>query len=141
MRSGWPLADWMSRWPTYHGWAESGSTASRICRSDGGDAGDRLRRTAFSTGPWDLILSCCFLDRTLIGRLADYLTPHGIAVVIQPTRKNLERHEKPPAAYLLRDGELPNLIRGVDIVRYEEGWLADGRHDALLVARVQLDER
>ena len=89
----------------------------------------------FPSGPWDLILSCCFLDRALIGTFADYLAPGGMAIVIQPTWKNLERHVKPPAAYLLRDCELPDLIRGVEIVRYEEGWLADGRHDALLVAR------
>ena len=89
---------------------------------------------AFPPGPWDLILSCCFLNRTVIHSMGDYLSPSGIVIVIQPTRKNLERHEKPPAPFLLREGELPNLISGLDILNYEEGWLADGRHDALLVA-------
>jgi hypothetical protein len=44
-------------------------------------------------------------------------------------------HEKPPARFLLDDGELPKLIEDLEIVQYEEGWLGEDRHDAVLVAR------
>jgi tellurite methyltransferase len=36
---------------------------------------------------------------------------------------------------VLEDGELPRLISGLETVRYEEGWLESGRHEARLVAR------
>lgn len=89
----------------------------------------------FPAGPWDLILSVCYLWRPLFQVFPRVLRPNGMLVVVQPTRKNLERHEKPPAGFLLADGELPSLVTNLEIVRYEEGWLADGRHDALLVAQ------
>jgi SAM-dependent methyltransferase len=86
-------------------------------------------------GPWSLIVSFHFLHRPLFAQFARVLAPGGLLVFVQPTRRNLERHEKPPAAFLLADGELPSLVEGRETIRYEEGWLAEGRHDALLVAR------
>ena len=86
-------------------------------------------------GPWDVILSVCFLWRPLFAEIPKVLAPDGWLVVIQPTLRNLERHDKPPAQFLLQENELPSLIQGLEVVRYEEGWLADGRHDAFLVAR------
>jgi len=94
-----------------------------------------LEESPFPAGPWDLILSVCYLCRELFMVYPSLLAPGGMLTVIQPTKKNLERHAKPPAAYLLEDEELPGLIKGLEIVRYEEGWLADGRHDAVVVAR------
>lgn len=48
----------------------------------------------------------------------------------------LPRREHPSARHLLDDGELLHLVGdGLAIERYEEGWLATGRHEALLVAR------
>ena len=85
-------------------------------------------------GPWDLIVSILYLCRPLLQESPKTLRPGGTLVVVQPTRTNLERHAHPSAKYLLHDGELPSLIQGLEIVHYEEGWLADGRHDALLVA-------
>jgi SAM-dependent methyltransferase len=87
-------------------------------------------------GPWDLIVSVCYLQRSIFERYPAALAPGGLLVVIQPTKRNLERHEKPPADFLLSEGELPSLAAGLEIVRHEEGWLADERHDALLVARL-----
>ena len=85
-------------------------------------------------GPWDVIISILYLYRPLLREIPKMLCPGGTLVVVQPTRTNLERHAHPSAKYLLDDGELPSLIQGLEIVHYEEGWLADGRHDALLVA-------
>ena len=94
-----------------------------------------LEAEPFPAGPWDLIVSFHFLWRPLFEFFATALAPGGILVYSQPTHSNLSRHEKPAARYLLEDCELPALIRDLEIVRYDEGWLAEGRHDALLVAR------
>lgn len=94
-----------------------------------------LEDAPFPAGPWDLILCVCYLWRPLYSVYPRVLSPGGLLVVIQPTKKNLERHAKPPAGFLLNDGELPGLVDGLEIVHYHEGWQADGRHDAVVVAR------
>jgi SAM-dependent methyltransferase len=94
-----------------------------------------LELAPFPAGPWDVIVSVCYLWRPIFAAYPEVLAPGGILAVVQPTLRNLERHEKPPAPFLLREGELPGLVTGLEIVHYEEGWLADDRHDACLVAR------
>ena len=89
----------------------------------------------FPPDPWNLIVSVCYLWRPLFARYPDALAPGGTLAVIQPTRRNLERHDKPPADFLLEEGELPRLVAGLEIVYCQEGWLGDERHDAVLVAR------
>jgi SAM-dependent methyltransferase len=86
-------------------------------------------------GPWNLILSFHYVRRELFDECRDLLAPGGLLVFVQPTRRNLERHEKPGARFLLGDGELAGLAAGLDILHHREGWLEDGRHEALLVAR------
>ena len=86
-------------------------------------------------GPWDLILCVHFLERCLFPQFAESLRGGGVLVYLHPTRTNLERHAKPPAPFLLEEGELRELAAGLDIIRYDEAWRADGRHQALLVAR------
>lgn len=85
-------------------------------------------------GKWDLIISVCYLYRPLYSAFSEMLAPGGHLVVIQPTKTNLERHDRPPAPFLLEPGELPTLAQNLKVVHYEEGWLEDGRHDAVLVA-------
>lgn len=89
----------------------------------------------FPAGPWDLILTCLFLWRPLFAMSSQVLAPHGRLVIIQPTRRNLERHPKPPLPFLLQEGELARLAPPLEIEYYSEGWSLDGRHDAVLVAR------
>jgi tellurite methyltransferase len=91
-------------------------------------------------GPFNLIVSICYLWRPLFSQYPRLLAPGGRLAVVQPTRRNLERHDKPPAPFLLEVGELPRLVGELEIVHYEEGWLAEGRHDAALVARQALGE-
>jgi SAM-dependent methyltransferase len=86
-------------------------------------------------GPWDLILTFHYLNRSLFPVLPGLLSLGGLLVVVQPTRTNLERHPHPSFAYLLADGELPSLVKGLTIRRYDEGWSAEGRHEALIVAQ------
>jgi len=94
-----------------------------------------LEQQPSPAGPWDLIVSVCYLQRLLFAAYEAALAPGGTLAIVQPTRTNLERHAKPPMDYMLENGELPRLARGLEIVHYDEGWLADDRHDAVLVAR------
>jgi tellurite methyltransferase len=108
-------------------------------RADGANVSIRtllvdLEAEPFPAGPWDLIVSVCYLWRPLFRTIPAALEPGGMLVVVQPTRSNLSRHEKPPAAYLLDDGELPKLVEGLEIIRYDEGWLDGQHHEARLVA-------
>jgi hypothetical protein len=50
------------------------------------------------------------------------------------TVANLERNERPAPPYLIEETELPALVAGFEIVRYEEGW-QDDRHNARFVAQ------
>jgi len=93
-----------------------------------------LQVQPFPPGPWDLILSVHFLWRPLLAQAAGALVKGGKLVVIQPTLTNLQRHEKPPAPFLLRDGELPTLVPDLNVEHYQEGWLSEGRHEAVFVA-------
>jgi SAM-dependent methyltransferase len=92
-------------------------------------------------GPWDLVLCAYFLHRPLFLALAPALAPGGVLVVAHATRKNLERHPRPGSRWVLEEGELPTLIRGLDVLHFEEGWLESGRHEARLVARRPPAER
>jgi SAM-dependent methyltransferase len=94
-----------------------------------------LESALLPPGPWDLILCVYFLHRALFPSLAAALAPGGVLVAAHATRTNLERHSHPGPRWLLEDGELPTLVRGLDVLRYEEGWLESGRHEARLVAR------
>ncbi len=87
-------------------------------------------------GPWDLILDFHFLWRPLFSLFPRLLSPHGLLVFCQPTAKNLERHPRPSARYLLEDGELLTLLPPeLCVVQYQEDWSPQGRHEARLVAR------
>lgn len=94
-----------------------------------------LEQQPLPAGPFAVISCVCYLGRDLFPRFPEILAERGILIVIQPTRKNLERHEKPPFDFLYKEAELRNLVAGLQILRYEEGWSADGRHDAVLVAQ------
>ena len=86
-------------------------------------------------GPWDLVVCTYFLNRPLLGALPALLAPGGLLVVAHATRTNLTRHPRPGPDHVLEDGELPALVRGVELLHVEEGWLESGRHEARLVGR------
>jgi SAM-dependent methyltransferase len=94
-----------------------------------------LEQSPLPNGPYDLILSVCYLWRPLFAQFPASLAPGGVLAVIQPTKKNLERNDKPPVDYLLDQGELPCLAADLEIIHFREDWLADGRHDAVLIAQ------
>ncbi|MCL1594847.1 MAG: class I SAM-dependent methyltransferase [Actinomycetia bacterium] len=93
-----------------------------------------LTESPLPHGPWNLILLFHYLDRNLIRAIRPILAPDGVLIGALATRKNLERNERPPASFLLEDGELPQVLVGFDLIAYEEGW-QDDRHDARFIAR------
>ena len=93
-----------------------------------------LESGALPCGPFELVLAIDYLHRPLFAAFPGVLAPGGLLLYAQPTRRNLERSAHPSARFLLGDGELPSLVPGLDIVRYDEGWFGD-RHEARLVAR------
>ena len=89
-----------------------------------------------TAGGWDLILCFHFLHRPLFAAIPAALSPGGLFLFCQPTRKNLERHPHPSARFLLEQGELARLVPpGLEVVHLEEGWSERGRHEARLIAR------
>ena len=86
-------------------------------------------------GPWDLIVCVDFLWRPLLAALPTALAPGGLLAIAHPTRSNLLRHDRPGPRHLLEDGELPGLVGALELLRFEEGWTPEGRHEARLVAR------
>jgi SAM-dependent methyltransferase len=94
-----------------------------------------LEAAPLPAGPFDVVLCTYFLHRPLFAAFPAVLSPGGLLVFAHATRTNLERNPRPGPAHLLDDGELPTLLRGLEVVRYEEGWFDEGRHEARLVAR------
>ncbi len=86
-------------------------------------------------GPWDLIVCTYFLHRPLFAAFPRALAPGGWLAFAHATRKNLERHPRPGAAYLLDERDLDTLAPGLRIVQLAEGWFEEGRHEVRLVAR------
>ena len=86
-------------------------------------------------GPWDVILIHDFLHRPLFEKVSQQLSPDGVLLVVHPTVENLERHTTPSSRFLLKSDELRSLLGGLEIVKIEEAWRADGRHVAVAVAR------
>jgi SAM-dependent methyltransferase len=79
-------------------------------------------------GPWDLIVQHHFLYRPLFETFHRHLAPGGRLVIVHPTRKNLERHARPSARWLLDDGELHH-VPGLRTLHHHEDWNAAGRHE------------
>jgi len=84
-------------------------------------------------GPWDLVVIFHFLHRPLFDALD--LSPGGILVFVQPTERNLERHDRPSRRFLLREGEVHELLADYRVLHLEENWGPEGRHEARVVAQ------
>ena len=94
-----------------------------------------LEAEALPGGPWDVIVSLYYLDRALWPAMRAALAPGGWLLFVQPTVRNLERHTRPPAGFLLAENEGRAVAEGLEIVEYQEGWLAEDRHEAVVLAR------
>ncbi len=95
-------------------------------------------------GPWDLIHIAHYLHRPTIGAAIGGLGPGGLLVIAIATAKNLQRHQRPPERFLLRPGELLELVDnhesegleagGLEVIRFDENWRPNGVHEAWLIA-------
>lgn len=94
-----------------------------------------LSRDPSPAGPFDLILCHHYLDRELPARALPHLAPGGLLLWVQPTRRNLERHDRPGERFLLEEGEMPRLLAAYEVVTLEEGWGSEGRHEARAIVR------
>ena len=86
-------------------------------------------------GPWDVITVANYLQRDLFASLVERLAPRGMLAAIIATETNLERNARPSVPFLVRAGELVELVDGLETIHHSEGWRANGRHEAHLVAR------
>jgi SAM-dependent methyltransferase len=135
-------AQWLARRGLDVTLADISRVALELARREAARDGLPLRTLAIDLeaeplppGHLSVILCVDFLWRPLFEAIPAALAPGGLLVVVHPTRTNLQRHARPGPRHLLEDGELPGLVRGLEIVRYEEGWTEQGRHEARLVAR------
>jgi SAM-dependent methyltransferase len=97
----------------------------------------------FADGAFALIVVTNFLDRGLFGALARLLAPGGVLLYETYTRSHLEsaargevRGPRSPR-FALESGELPSLVRPLEVQEYEEGFVEDeagARHCARVVA-------
>lgn len=86
------------------------------------------------TGPWDVIHIAHYLHRPTIRAAARAVSPEGILLLAIATVTNLERSDRPPAQFLLERGELTDLVKDLNVLRFDEDWRANGVHEAWLVA-------
>ena len=93
-----------------------------------------LESELFPQGPWDLALIVHFLDRELFPTIIAQLSQDGLLAFAIATERNLERHDRPALPYLLAPGEAPDLVAGMRMLYYAEGWSVEGRHEARVVA-------
>jgi len=92
-----------------------------------------LERDPLPEGPFAAISCFHYLQRDLFPRLRERLAPGGVLVCEIATIRNLERHAKPGARFLLQPGELLELCRPLELASYTEEW-HDGRFLARAVA-------
>ena len=132
-----------SRWLADRGWEVTVVDFSHVALSQVDDERITTMETDLETdlfpeGPWDLILVVHYLDRGLFPTMVAHLGEGGLLAFAISTERNLDRHQRPPLPYLLEQGEAPDLVPGLDIRFYAEGWTIEDRHEARLIAHKRL---
>ncbi len=139
-------AVWLARQGLEVTLADFSPVALALARRSAAEAGVDLQLAEIDltaaplpAGPWDAIVCLYFLWRPLFPMVPRALSPGGLFVFAHATRRNLERHARPGPDHVLEEGELCGLVSGpvsgLEVLRYQEGWLEAGRHEARLVAR------
>jgi SAM-dependent methyltransferase len=93
-----------------------------------------LEVTPLPQGPWEVVSCFAYLQRDLFPPMHEILAPGGLFLCEISTLRNLERHERPSARYLLEENELLRLCSPLSLVYYREGWISD-RAVARVIAR------
>lgn len=93
-------------------------------------------------GDFEVIVVHDYLDRDVWAALPAKLAPGGLLLACQPTVRNLERHPRPSARWLLDEGEIGALAAavtdedpGLEVLQVTEGWSDGGRHEGRMVLR------
>lgn len=96
-----------------------------------------LEAEGWPSGRYDGIVVVHFLHRPLFESVTRHVEPGGWFLFIHPTKRNLERHSKPSARWLLEEGEGHALLAtsGLTLLREDESWGASGRHEYRALAR------
>ena len=94
-----------------------------------------LEEQGMPAGRWDALVCTQYLHRPLFPQFARVLVPGGLLIMVHPTVRNLERHPRPSARFLLDESELAGLLQGWELLDYQEGWGKDGQCQARAVAR------
>ncbi|MCE2391773.1 MAG: class I SAM-dependent methyltransferase [Proteobacteria bacterium] len=97
-----------------------------------------LEADELPAGPFEVITCFHYLQRDLFPELVRRLSPGGWLCAEIMTLRNLERHARPSARFLLEPGELRELARPLEPAFYREGWF-DDRCVARLAARRPAD--
>lgn len=85
-------------------------------------------------GPFQVVSCFHYCQRELFPAMRERLAPGGVLVLEMLGIRNLERHPRPSARWLLGVNEALSLCAGLEIVSYREGWMS-GRYEARVVAR------
>ena len=93
-----------------------------------------LEQSPLPAGAFALVSCFHYLQRDLFPHLRERLEPGGVLMCELPTRRNLERHARPGARFLLESNELLTLCAPLEVVYYREGWV-DDRSLARILAR------
>lgn len=102
-------------------------------------AGATAVQQLLARGPWHAIVSANFHVAGLHAALRPGLVrtasgQGGLVVFVQPSRRNLERHPRPSARFLVDEAGLDAVAAGLQPQLRRLGWAPDGRHLAELVA-------
>lgn len=90
-------------------------------------------RTALGSG-WNLICCTNYYQVDLFPWIAQALVPGGLSLFAQPSLKNLERHPRPSARFLVDPSKLDPWLDGLEILERFEGWTESGTHELRLLA-------
>jgi len=83
-----------------------------------------------ASGKFDMVTCFFYLNRRLLARVPDLLEPGGVFVMQTFTTLHRERFGKPRSEeFVLGPGEILDLVKGLEVVDYEESWV-DDRHTA-----------
>ena len=93
-----------------------------------------LEHSTLPAGPYALVSCFRYLQRALFPQMRERIEPGGVLLCELPTRRNLERHDRPGARFLIETNELLTLCAPLKILYYREGWI-DDRSLACVLAR------
>lgn len=91
-----------------------------------------LERVVLPRRRFDVVVNVRYLQRSLAPALAAALRPGGVLLFETFLAEQLGRGHPRNPEFVLQHGELPRLFPRLQVLRYEEGFFADGERAAYL---------